>query len=269
MSIDTTILYLAFLLNVYYDDNRGRKHMAFRYDRLVSLRKEKGYKQYSLAKDLNISRSALAMWEIGRAEPTNDMLPILANLLGCSVGYLLGTEDEINAKQQFDDLRAEFLAYGNDKIDKLLANTPTFPSNARPVSALHHQRVPLIGSAAAGEPIFDPEDLGVYVESPVECDAAITVKGDSMEPTYKDGDLVYVKCVPDVPEGAVAVVFLDDEATIKHVYKRPTGLTLIGDNRASPPIMAEFEDYANVRIFGVPVGYTRIYKSKAKIKKGF
>lgn len=65
---------------------------------------------------------------------------------------------------------------------------------------------------------------------------------------------------PEVPEGSVAVVFLDDEAALKHVYYRKTGLTLISDNPAHPPIMAEFEDYPNMRIFGVPVGYTRLYK---------
>ena len=147
----------------------------------------------------------------------------------------------------------------------------SLPPNVRPISSLHHQRVPLIGEVAAGEPIYDPENLGVYVDSPVEADAAITVHGDSMEPTYKDGDLVYIKCRPDVPEGAVAVVFLDDEATIKHVYKRPTGLTLWSDNPNFRPMQIEFEDYAVVRVFGVPVGYTRIYKKgiDGKIRKGF
>jgi repressor LexA len=152
-------------------------------------------------------------------------------------------------------------------------DTPApLPSNVRQISALHHQRVPMIGSVAAGEPIYDPEELGVYVEAPVDADAAITIRGDSMIPTYQDGDVVYIKCRPDVPEGAVAVVFLDNEATLKHVYKRRTGLTLISDNPAHPPIMAEFEDYdGKITIFGVPVGYTRIFKPDPlkKIKKGF
>jgi repressor LexA len=104
----------------------------------------------------------------------------------------------------------------------------------------------------------------------VDADAAITIRGDSMIPAYQDGDVVYIKCRPDVPEGAVAVVFLDNEATLKHVYYRKSGLTLISDNPAYPPIMAEFEDYDRVRVFGVPVGFTRIYKADPlkKIKKG-
>ena len=113
--------------------------------------------------------------------------------------------------------------------------------------------------------------MGVYVDSPVDADAAITVRGDSMIPAYQDGDVVYIKCCPDVPEGAVAVVFLDDEAALKHVYYRKTGLTLISDNPAHPPLLVEFEDYARVRVFGVPVGYTRIYKKDplSGLHKGF
>jgi repressor LexA len=106
----------------------------------------------------------------------------------------------------------------------------------------------------------------------VDADAAITIRGDSMIPAYQDGDVVYIKCRPDVPEGAVAVVFLDNEATLKHVYYRKSGLTLISDNPAYPPIMAEFEDYdGKITIFGVPVGFTRIYKPDPlkKVKKGF
>jgi repressor LexA len=188
------------------------------------------------------------MWEAGRSEPTGEMYALMSFVLDCTVGYLMGTEEYQRPQ-----------------------DAPPLPSNVRPISALHRQRIPLIGSVAAGEPIHDPEELGVYVDSPVDADAAITIRGDSMIPTYQDGDVVYIKCRPDVPEGAVAVVFLDDEAALKHVYKRPTGLTLISDNPDHPPIMAEFEDYPNMRIFGVPVGYTRIFKADPlrRIKKGF
>ena len=93
--------------------------MAFRYDRLKALRKEKGYKQVTLAHDLHVSRSTLAMWEIGQSEPTTEMCSRIAELLDCSVGYLLGTEDEVNAVKAFDALRAEFQAASKGQIDRL------------------------------------------------------------------------------------------------------------------------------------------------------
>ena len=250
--------------------------------RLRELMKANGWTQQALADYIGVARSTVGMWTTGRNEPDNTTLGQLASLFSCSVDYLLERTDDPTDYDNDDlsDVRQELIDYFNGdarKIRQFLKaeeedarwDAGPLPSNVRPISDLHHQRIPLIGEAAAGAPIYAPEDLGVYVDSPVNADAAITVRGDSMEPTYLDGDLLYIKCVPDVPEGAVAVVFLDDEATIKHVYKRPTGLTLIGDNRASPPVMAEFSDYNNVRVFGVPVGYTRIYKAKTKIKKGF
>ena len=239
--------------------------------RLVALRQQKGYSQEQLAFKIGCTKQTISNYERGLRSPDREMMENLANVLDCSVGYLIGTECEINAQRSLDAIRADFQAHTEAKLDALL-NPSSFPSNGSPISSLHRQRVPLIGGVAAGEPIYDPEELGVYVDSPVDADAAITIHGDSMAPAYQDGDLVYVKCRPDVPEGTVAVVFLDDEATLKHVYKRPTGLTLISDNMAAhPPIMVEFEDYTNVRIFGVPVGYTRIYKPtiEGKIRKGF
>lgn len=247
-------------------------------DRIKALRKKLGWNQIDLAQALDVSRSTVSMWEIGASDTPRPMLESLAAALQTSPAYLMGWTDDPTDYENDDlaDVSPEIIRMANGdarearRIQRAMDDSSreewykmtdsTLPPNVKPISKLHHQRVPLIGSAAAGEPIYDPEDLGVYVDSPVEADAAITVRGASMEPTYLDGDVVYIKCRPDVDEGMVAVVFLDDEAVIKHVYKRPTGLTLIGDNRACPPVMAEFEDYNVIRIFGVPVGYTRIYK---------
>lgn len=208
-------------------------------ERLRDLREKRGQTQEQVGAAVGKTGKAVWAWENDINAPRMGVIEKLAIHFNVTKSYLMGEDDP-----------------------------QPLPPAVRPISDLHHQRVPLIGEAAAGEPIYAPEDLGVYVDSPVNADAAITVRGDSMEPTYLDGDLLYIKCVPDVPEGAVAVVFLDDEATVKHVYKRPTGLTLIGDNRASPPVMADYADYDKIRVFGVPVGYTRVYKQKAKVKKG-
>lgn len=212
-------------------------------ERLRALRESRGQTQEQVGSAVGKTGKAVWAWENDINAPRMGMVEKLARYYNVSKSYLMG-EDE----------------------------TPTafFPTNVRPISDLHSQRVPLIGSAAAGEPIYAPEDVGVYVDSPVQADAAITVRGDSMAPTYLDGDVVYIKCRPDVAEGAVAVVFLDDEAAIKHVYKRPTGLTLISDNPDYAPIFAGESDYNTIRVFGVPVGYTRIYRKgiAGEIKKG-
>ena len=230
-------------------------------DRIRKTRVNKGLTQQQVADSIGVTYQNVSQYERGLRIPKNETLLKIADALGVSVYELIGFNGANTNDVPLAVLQQQLYQHKQS----------AFPSNVRPISSLHRQRVPLIGGVAAGEPIYDPEDAGVYVESPVDADAAITIHGDSMEPTYKDGDVVYIKCRPDVPEGAVAVVFLDDEATLKHVYKRPTGLTLISDNTNYAPIMAEFNDYAVVRVFGVPVGYTRIYKKgiEGRIKKGF
>lgn len=206
-------------------------------------RKELGISAEELAERIGKSASTVYRWENGEiGKVDSSILVPIAAVLQTTPAALIGRVED---------------------------DSP-LPANVRPMSELHVQRVPLIGAVAAGEPIYAPEELGVYVDAPVQCDAAITIQGDSMVPNYLDGDVVYIKCRPDVPDGAVAVVFLDDEATLKHVYKREKGLTLISDNPEHAPMMVEFEDYARIRVFGVPVGYTRMFKPDPlkKIKKG-
>lgn len=230
-------------------------------DRIRATRVNKGMTQQQVADSIGVTYQNISQYERGLRKPKNETLIQIADALDVSVYELIGFNGANTDDVPLAVLQQQMQQHKQSDLH----------SNVRPISSLHRQRVPLIGGVAAGEPIYDPEDLGVYVESPVDADAAITIHGDSMVPTYQDGDLVYIKACPDIPEGAVAVVFLDDDATLKHVYKRPTGLTLISDNPAHPPIMVEFEDYVNVRIFGVPVGYTRIYKPTldGKIRKGF
>lgn len=244
-------------------------------NRIKSERLAHKMSQTQLAAKLHVTQGAISQWEKGLTRPDMELLSKIALLFNCSTDYLLGKSDTRVDEALLDVVNTipddVLQKYGNVYDALRSMQQSPLPSNVRPISSLHRQRVPLIGGVAAGEPIYDPEDLGVYVESPVDADAAITIHGDSMIPTYQDGDLVYIKARPDVPEGAVAVVFLDDEATLKHVYKRPTGLTLWSDNTAYAPMNIEFGDYANVRIFGIPVGFTRIYKPTldGKIRKGF
>lgn len=98
--------------------------MGFMVDRFVTLRKEKGYKQVSMAEALGLSRSTVAMWEVGRSEPTLDLVAKVAGLLDCSVGYLTGTETERNAQRRLDEIRAEGRDHAEAKIDEMTEPDP-------------------------------------------------------------------------------------------------------------------------------------------------
>ena len=52
--------------------------------------------QEELSSLLNVSRTTVTMWEMGKALPRAELLPKLADILGCSVDELLrGGEKEV------------------------------------------------------------------------------------------------------------------------------------------------------------------------------
>ena len=59
---------------------------------LKYLRLEKALSQDELAKQLDISRSAISFWENNQREPTLSNLVAIADFFGVSIDYLAGRE---------------------------------------------------------------------------------------------------------------------------------------------------------------------------------
>lgn len=57
--------------------------------RIAALRRGKGWSQAQLARQMQISASAVGMYEQGRREPSAEQLVQLSRLFGVSVDYLL------------------------------------------------------------------------------------------------------------------------------------------------------------------------------------
>lgn len=182
---------------------------------LRTLRNAKNYSQQKLANIIGVSRSTIAMWETGASQPDNDTLKRLADLFGVSVDYLLGRDDS---------------HHNNDK-----------PQRKPGV------RIPVYGDTAAGVPILaiedydsdDPDDWEEITEEMARGGEyiALRLKGDSMEPRMKTGDVVIVRLQPDVETGDIAIVRVNgDSATCKKIKKTPEGIMLISTNPNYEPM---------------------------------
>lgn len=243
---------------------------------ILKYRTALGMSQVEFADKIGRSQTMVSMYEKGQRLPSTEIIAKIASVLGITFGEVYyGRDENRHGEEEYDWYEEAFNQRNGFPSNKygepsVTARKKRLPSNAYPISSLYRQRVPMLGEVAAGEPVYAPEDAEVYVDSPVKCDAAITIRGDSMVPNYLDGDVVYIRCRPDVDDGQVAVVFLDDEAAIKHVYHEPNGLLLLSDNPQYPPIRATVEDYPGLRIFGVPVGFTRMFTADVagKVRKG-
>ena len=68
--------------------------MGMKYvERIKELRTGKGLSQMQLAKELNVSQSAIAKWELGKTEPTASAIIALAKYFNETADYILGLTD--------------------------------------------------------------------------------------------------------------------------------------------------------------------------------
>ena len=70
--------------------------MATFKDMLKYLRMREGYSQAELADKLNISKSAISMYEVGKREPDFETLENIADLFNVDMNFLLGKNSSEN-----------------------------------------------------------------------------------------------------------------------------------------------------------------------------
>ena len=133
------------------------------------------------------------------------------------------------------------------------------------VSRLEDQvvEVPILGRIAAGQPLLATEQVEDTLALPrawVQGEEVflLRVSGESMAPLLLPGDLVMVRVQPRVSRGEIAVVLVDEEATVKRVFEEAGGLVLKGDNPDFTPLrFAPGEAAELVQILGKVVGVHR------------
>jgi repressor LexA len=191
------------------------------------LRRQKGFSQEQLARKLNVTQGAVSHWENGTSNPEAAQLLALAQLFDVSLDQFT---DETPIRD-FDGINIRKAA------------------------------IPILGTIACGEriePDTNPEGFADLPEG-VRADFALRCKGDSMTPTFLDGDLVLIRHQPEVEPGQIAAVNIDGETTLKHVYFREDGLTLTADNPKYPPVFVPADQVGEITIHGLAVGYTRLF----------
>lgn len=91
--------------------------------RLKKLRTEKDISQEDLARLLNISRTSVTNYELGRNEASAQILNKLSEIFHCSIDYLLGKTDIRNSGEQIDDVLNEAMIGMSKKDYEKLTET--------------------------------------------------------------------------------------------------------------------------------------------------
>lgn len=155
--------------------------------------------------------------------------------------------------------------YFNDVIAMLDSNQPvvireeksTIPAGFEPLPEM--TTIPLVGSIACGTPITAEENIEARIGIPAawNADFALTCKGDSMAPRYQDGDVVCIRCQPEVENGEIAAVRIGEEATLKRFYQEGETVTLVPVNPAYTPLVYRGSELSDIQIEGRVVGFCR------------
>lgn len=124
------------------------------------------------------------------------------------------------------------------------------------VTAHRAGQIPVVGVVTAGLPILAVENLEGTL--PWDGDSscfALRVRGDSMIGAgILDGDRVIVRPQSNADHGQIVVARLEDEATVKRLYRKDGKLLLLPENPAYSPI-----DASQAEIIGVVKGVYRTY----------
>lgn len=178
---------------------------------IKKLRLAAGISQASLAKGLDVRQSTVAMWEVGKNNPSHETLLKIADFFGVGVDVLLGGEEK----------SARIPVLG-----RVAAGPPL----------------------TAAEDIVGYEEVSPEMAEKGEL-FALRISGESMEPRMRDGDVVIVRRQPCVENGEIAIVLVGgEEATCKKFYRHKEGVSLVSLNPQYAPMFFSEQDLAETKI---------------------
>ena len=195
-------------------------------ERIRFAREQKGLLQSDLAKLINVKSSGvISNWEKDLNKPDAEKIVRLCSVLDVSASYLLDyygkpdiefSSSEINHVKKYrvlDDYGKELVDLVLEKEhDRCIASINEKPAALRIYTYM--QKI-----AAAGNGFYFDDIPTETIEAPYMpgADFIIGVSGDSMEPTYNDGDLVYVEKRQIIHSGEIGIFMIHNECYIKEV----------------------------------------------------
>lgn len=240
-------------------------------ERLTELRKEKGYAtRNEFADRLKIPSTTLRNYETDAREPGHTFLKQISEMFNVSVDYLLCLTDDKEKVSSYQLRNSEYEhiqkyrtldTHGHKAVDSILdieydrcqqkqdrPDLTTIQQDIRTIQ--YYQR---LASAGSGEYLFDdiPTDTITVENTPIssEADFVIGVNGQSMEPTYYDGDLVFAKKASKIPVGEIGIFTKGDECFIKELG--PDRLISHNADKARYPDVFPDEE---IRLVGLVLG---------------
>lgn len=219
-----------------------------------------GIEQKELAGRIGVQKSAISNWENGRGRPDLNLIPALCrelkvtpyDLFGMAEPEALYSPREERLIQNYRKLEDKLKAHVDVMIDSLVQTQDT--DLTPELFAIKYHPIRLAAGPDAGiRDITETETLYLR-DCPLlhRSKDVYSVNGDSMEPTFHNGDLVFVEHIPNGPPlrfGEIGAFAIGNECFIKEY--QPDGLHSHNPNYE---LMRFDADAASVYLIGRVLG---------------
>ncbi len=186
--------------------------------RIKKYRELRSMTQLDLAKKIGVKHNTVSSYETGATKPGNNVLFAIAQALRVSINdFFPPTRGDLSGS-----FREQEQHYGPAPMTM----------------------VPVVGGISCGDGVLAYEDIEGYEPVPDEWlnggeHFCLRAKGDSMiGARIHDGDLLLIRQQPEVENGEIAAVLINDEAVLKRVYRNGDQLVLQSENPDYSPIFS-------------------------------
>lgn len=233
--------------------------------RLMAEISNSGVTKHKMLTDLGINHNAFAKWNKPGCFPNGETLSKIASYFGVSTDYLLCRTDirETSDRRAGMPVVSQLIAKKYAELDSHGKNTVNYVINSElaRIRQLEQARAATRNksreynkitmriyneSTAAGgfgdylsdydnyEVLsFDPADV------PTKADYGLRVSGDSMEPTIKNGSIVWVETVVEVNSGEIGIFTVNGDSYCKELHidygRSGRRVRLVSHNEKYPP----------------------------------
>ncbi|QHK38482.1 helix-turn-helix domain-containing protein [Staphylococcus aureus] len=212
-------------------------------DRLKQIMSERKISQSELSRRTGIGRNSISDYLNGKYEAKQDKVFELAKALNVNEAWLMGFDISKNRKIENNDIASIYskltpprqknvLNYANEQLDE----QNTKGDNIVDINSYKQDRIAVnvngCVSARVGERLHGETLFTEMVKAPIPPhDLALKVNGDSMEPMFKDGEIIFVEKTHNIKNGQIGIFIIEEEAYVKKVFVEDDRLTLVSLNK--------------------------------------
>ena len=197
-------------------------------NQIKTFRKSAGFTQDELAKRLNTTKQTISRYEKGDRKANQDMLFELCDIFGVSIDDFFPSQNETLQSPTtspiqtiYDQLhqprQAKVLTYAERQLEEQNEEETKGNEVSEVIQLYSYDYYDHPASAGTGQYLNDVRVERIELPVDVDADFVIPIKGDSMEPDYHDGDLVFIQTSVDLNNGVIGVFNYNGDAYIKQL----------------------------------------------------